>query len=114
MAWQDWAPATVRADAQTLARAATWLSWQDLTWAQATEATWAQYCAALCTDVDTTELVTRRRALRHVMTLHRAYAFWHWDNPNQVRFQPFPSRPLERADWLDHVLWSAGGRPLAR
>lgn len=103
LAWQDWAPTTVRADARALAAAATWLDFVGYGWAEATEATWARYYG----DTMVGRPRARDRALRHVMTLHRAYAFWHWDNPRTIPFQPFPRRTRDRVAWLDHALVTA-------
>lgn len=100
LAWQDATPALVRSDARYLTDAATWLDFMEDTWATVTEADWAYYCANLAGPVPR----ARWRVQRLVTTLHRAYAFWHWDNPGTVSFQPFPARAADREKWVDWAL----------
>lgn len=103
VAWQDHAPASVRADARHLAQAATWLSFHQQTWVTADLTLWAQYCAAVAWELPP-GLPARFRAQRHISTLHRAYAFWHWDDPRALPFQPFPGRRQDRAAWVDQAV----------
>ena len=103
VAWQDYAPSTVRSDARCLAYAATWLSSRDQTWATADMTRWEAYCVDIAWDFsDRPPVLTR--AVRHIAARHRAYAFWHWANPHAIRFQPFPSRHSERLAWIHRTL----------
>ena len=96
-AWQDAPPRRVRTDAHHLADAAAWLARWDESWASADVDLWALYGHEL-------QYYQGHRdpqpVYRMVETLHRAYAFWHWQDPQTIRWQPFPTSRTARRAWI--------------
>jgi len=104
-AWQDRTPKQVRSEGRWLAIAATWLAGdQHHDWTHADWDLWQTFVqdvalhARLCGQAPTWQ------ARQAVATLHRAYAYWHWKQPQRFPFQPFPGHQADRQAWIDQAL----------
>lgn len=102
VAWQDHPARRCYHEARELTQAATWLGLHGCTWRQADTGIWTAYCRDLARDIppDTRGISAAHRA---IATLHRAYAFWHWNQ--RLPWQPFPTAASERLAW---VRWAIG------
>ena len=107
-AWQDAPPGRVRSDARGLAAAAAWLETIGRPWATADLDIWATYCEDLM--YERWDL-SPQRAYHVVETLHRVYAFWHWQDPHAVPWQPFPATHPARVAWVQSILTRTDREP---
>lgn len=97
VAWQDHPPRRCHYEARQLTQAATWLSFQGFTWEQADAGIWWAYLQDMAgsTPPDRRTIAAAHQA---VATLHRAYAFWHWQH--RLPRQPFPVSAADRQAWI--------------
>lgn len=102
-AWQDAAPSTVRSDARWLASAATWLGTRSR-WAERSLDGWTVFLQAVALDRLCVGQRPFRAACHAAHALHRAYAYWHWADPETFPRQPFPATPAERQHWVALIL----------
>ena len=106
-AWQDRTPKQVRSDGRWLAIAATWLAGDTrYDWANADLDVWHAFVQDVAFHARVHHQAAEWQARQVVETLHRAYAYWHWVQPQRFRFQPFPGHPTGRREWIDHTLGS--------
>ena len=99
-AWQDRSRRQVVADARWLTQAASWVRGDPQGAWQTTDLDrWAAFLQGLALDRVHRHQHWQRAVGEAVEALHRAYAFWHWADPERFTYQPFPATAKDRQHW---------------
>ena len=103
-AWQDRSRHQVVTDARWLTQTATWLRKEPPGMWETTDLDqWAVFLQGLALDRLLQHQIWQRPVGEAVETLHRAYAFGHWAQPDRFTYQPFPATRKERQRWSRRV-----------
>ncbi len=99
-AWQDRSRRQVVADARWLTRAATWVHLDpDGAWETMDLDAWAGFVQGIVLEREQPHPPSSPSVGQAVEALHRAYAFWHWAEPERFPYQPFPTTVKGRQRW---------------
>ncbi|MDA8205999.1 MAG: hypothetical protein M0Z36_08015 [Thermaerobacter sp.] len=103
-AWQDRSRRQVVADARWLTLAATWVREDPQgAWETTDLDGWAAFVQGIALERFQRHQQWERPVSEAVEALHRAYAFWHWAEPERFTYQPFPATVKDRQHWSRRV-----------